>query len=43
MVQANDKPDKKPDRLTKELNKLKTDFNNEGKHGYRFIQKTVKE
>ena len=30
MVQANDKPDKTHDRLTKELNKLKTDLNNEG-------------
>ena len=30
MVQANDKPDKTLDRLTKKLNKLKTDLNNEG-------------
>ena len=30
MVQANEKPDKTHDMLTKELNKLKTDLNNEG-------------
>ena len=30
MVGANNKPDKTHDKLTKELNRLKTDLNNEG-------------
>ena len=30
MVQANEKPDKTHDRLIKELNRLKTDLNNDG-------------
>ena len=30
MAQANEKPDKTHDKLTKELNKLKIDLNNEG-------------
>ena len=30
MAQANEKPDKIDDKLTKELNKLKIDLNNEG-------------
>ena len=30
MTEENDKPNKTHDRLTKELNKLKTDLNNEG-------------
>ena len=30
MAQANNKPDKTHDRLTKEVNRLKTDLNNEG-------------
>ena len=33
MAQANKKPDKTHDKLTKELNKLKTDLNNEGNMG----------
>ena len=43
MVQANEKPDKTHDKLTKELNKLKVDLNHEGNMDTDLTKETVKE